>query len=277
MLYHVRMTLVYYSDDDDTCVNIYDERVDAGSVEDAVQTVRGWIQEHARQYYSPGTIDLVFAEDQNRVLYVFKDNKIVVLPEEKRDTLPKQFCSVSETFMTLGGAGGRSKTRIPGLTDQPEPPVKKAEGNGMRLDIIAPAPGTMTSYWGVFEYGERMPWGPWHLTSQPKVLYIIGPVMVLECYADEIVEDENGVAVSGTNYHDPKLRHFIVGRKGSGQVLWWHQLSQEFDSVAKKYAETSITYNNDGAILVKGYEGNGKGQGKVIRIDLNTGEKTVQP
>lgn len=151
-------------------------------------------------------------------------------------------------------------------------------GGGFELRIEPPKEGTLVNIWGEFNYNPRMPWGPWWLTSEPKVLFRVGDVEVLECYASEYVEDEQGVVAQSTIEYDPCFRHFLVGRAVGGEVIWWHNLVHEYDLRNKRFVETLIALevNSKGKqLIVKGYGGYGNEMGKTICINVMTGAESV--
>ncbi len=145
---------------------------------------------------------------------------------------------------------------------------------GLMIDIKQPKNGTLCHFWGTFAYDTKMPWGQWILTSEPEVLFSVGNIEVLECLATELIEDESGVVPQGTAGFDPCLRHFIVGRKKSGEVVWWHSLLAEYDREKGRFVENSIILEGK-KVVVRGYEGCGPHKGKTIRIDAETGVKSV--
>ena len=142
------------------------------------------------------------------------------------------------------------------------------------MDIRIKTPEVGRTGWGEFTHKPNMPWGPFHLTREPKVLFRAGDVEVLECFAKEYVEGDDGIVASGTLGHDPCLRYFLVGRRMDGKVVWWHNLVAEYDLENKKFVEDSITLEGE-QLVVKGYEGCGNKKGKAISINVETGEKSV--
>lgn len=140
------------------------------------------------------------------------------------------------------------------------------------INIRRPEEGKSCNSWGVFRYSGKMPWGQWFLTSKPEVLFSVGDIEVLECSATELIQDEQGCVPQGTIEYDPCSRFFLVGRRANGEVIWWHNLVAEYDLKNRRFAENSITLEEN-KIIVKGYGGNYKR--KIILIDVNTGAKSV--
>lgn len=125
---------------------------------------------------------------------------------------------------------------------------------------------------GKFVHAPKMPWGPWHLTARPKEIAVFNGVKVLECVADEYIDDEMGVASDV----DSRLRHFLVGMKPDGSVLWWHNFGMgRYDSNNKRFYENFIKVEND-EIIVKGYGWEVDPETE-IHINIETGNKSNKP
>lgn len=125
---------------------------------------------------------------------------------------------------------------------------------------------------GEFEYQEKMPWGPWYLTKAPKTLFETSGISVLECFANELIGDENGFVVRCSPENDPCFRHFFVGKTADGSILWWHNLGlQRYDVTNKRFCKTSITFGND-QVVIQGY-GFEVDPHEKLTINIKTGEK----
>jgi len=114
---------------------------------------------------------------------------------------------------------------------------------------IEPPAKEASNYWGEFVYGPNMPWGPWQLTHEPKKLFSLKDITVLECLAEEYVEDEQGCAASRTLGHGSCSRHFLVAQITSGEILWWYNLSDgEYDPKNQKlkFTEDEVIIQNYG-------------------------------
>jgi len=126
---------------------------------------------------------------------------------------------------------------------------------------------------GEFLYSSKMPWGPWYLMRKPKALFEVADITVLECFALEMVQDENGVAANCSPENDPCDRHFLVGKATDGHIIWWHNLGQvRLDPVTNKSVKSSISFDID-KVVIKGFGFEIEPQER-LTIDVHTGKKT---
>lgn len=129
---------------------------------------------------------------------------------------------------------------------------------------------------GEFMYSSRMPWGPWYLTSLPKALFATPEITVLECFADELVQDENGVAAECTPENNPYSRHFLVATYADSRIAWWHNLGQaRFDTAKNKPFESAI-YRDGDNVVVQGFGFELEPTDR-LAIDIATGTRTKLP
>lgn len=145
---------------------------------------------------------------------------------------------------------------------------------GPEIHIEPPQNGASSDRWETFVYSPDMPWGPWYLSGKPKEIFKVGNVRVFECTAKELVQDEQGYVAESTLAYDPCFRHFLVGQTMTGEVIWWHNLIEEYDREKRRFAETSITLTGK-LLIVKGYGGGyrDENKGKAVCIDVDTGKQ----
>lgn len=140
-----------------------------------------------------------------------------------------------------------------------------------KLRIEPPEKGTVSDNWGEFISGPKMPWGPWRLTSEPKQLFKFKGITVVECFANEHVEDSQGYVAGETLAHDPGLRHFLVGQAADGNILWWYNLGhRRYNVKNEEFYEATISLEGKD-IVVKGY-GWEVEPGEEVHIDTETGK-----
>jgi len=137
------------------------------------------------------------------------------------------------------------------------------------MEVTKKAP----SHCGEFMYSPRMPWGPWYLTCLPKALFATPEITVLECFADELVQDESGVATECTSESNPYFRHFLVAKNADGKIIWWHNLGRKrFDTQKNKPIETAI-YRDGDNVVVQGFGCELEPTNR-LAINIKTGTKT---
>jgi hypothetical protein len=136
--------------------------------------------------------------------------------------------------------------------------------------------GGGTGGWGEFAYEAKMRWGPWQIEGKPTELFKSQNVTVLECFASEAVQDEQGYVAERTLENDPCLRHFLVGlTKGKG-VLWWHNVGEQgVDLETKRCYEASIKVKEN-EIVVIGYGRKSELENET-HINIETGNITYVP
>lgn len=113
MKWTARFVFWYYDEFDTTLANIYDVLVEAKSPSEAFEVAEKIVSEQTKIYSWPGATDFVSLKDENEVVYVLSNNRLVVLPEENYSKLPKTFCSTGETFFVIG-SDKIARMRFPG-------------------------------------------------------------------------------------------------------------------------------------------------------------------
>ena len=128
--------------------------------------------------------------------------------------------------------------------------------------------------WGEFVYEAKMPWGPWHLTRKPREIFKSENIMVLECFADEYIEDEYGYVPERTLENDPCSRQFLVGQTKDGNILWWYNFgTQRYDLKNHRFYEASTKIKGK-EFIIKGYGWEVEPDDEV-HVDMETGTKTI--
>ena len=62
-------------------------------------------------------------------------------------------------------------------------------------------------------------WGMWSVSSADE-LFKVEDISIIECIANEPLQDENGVAAESSLYYDPCMRLLIMGQSQEGVVIW---------------------------------------------------------
>lgn len=101
MKYIVRFALYFCDEFDTNCANIYDILVEEARPSLAIKIGKVIVEEEAATYYWPGEIKFISLTDENGSVYVLSNDRLILLPKEDHDKLPKKFCE-NETFFVVG-------------------------------------------------------------------------------------------------------------------------------------------------------------------------------